>query len=164
MSKEKKNEKNNSVRALEVRPIPFSDEGKVIAMDWTSGFDVEQFLEDNEDFAWGAYLDGKLIGYCTLGYADDCCDLIEKHPVHTSDSLLLSDVFVLPDFRHHGYGTQMVASAIQKRRKIDRIPGNPVFVQLMTDQLKDFYSPIGFEVVALDEHGFIEGGVMLKVD
>ena len=84
-------------------------------LDKLSGFFVEQWIEDNTDYAWRFFINNTLVGYCTTGCADDCPDIIETHPSYTVDSLLISDVFILPEYRHNHFGSQMIVEAIHNR-------------------------------------------------
>lgn len=120
--------------------------GAVFMLDEKSGFCVSQWLDDNTDYAWGFFKENLLVGYCTTGYADDCLLPIENHPSHTNDSLLLSDAFILPEYRYHGYGSKMVTDAILKRWESDRAH-NAVYLTVMYDDLVSFYHKIGFQVI-----------------
>ena len=100
-----------------VNLLSIKDLQSVRSMDASSGFQVEQWLEDNSEYAWGIFKNGtdELIGYCTIGYADDVGDTIERHPEHTNDSLLLSDVYIDPQFRNKGYGVKLITEVIHNR-------------------------------------------------
>ena len=70
-----------------VRPFVKADLDDVIKMDEESGYYVQQWVEDieideNNDYSWGIYINNILAGYCTIGYADDVCPVIENHPLH----------------------------------------------------------------------------------
>lgn len=137
--------------AFIVRPLTESDKTQVETLDEESNDYVSQWLEDNEDYAWGAFLGETLIGYCTTGYADDCCDAIANHPAHTDDSILLSDVFILPEYRHNGYAIQMITDALEFRHKSDNNPHEAVFLTVLCDNLKTLYNRLGFS--SIDENG-----------
>lgn len=40
-------------------------------LDFISCFSVAEWLDDNTDYAWGIFKNDELIGYCTIGIADD---------------------------------------------------------------------------------------------
>lgn len=136
----------NSTDTLYTRALTEEDTETVFMLDEKSGNCVSEWLKGNTDFAWGFFKEDQLIGYCTTGYADDCPFSIEDHPLHTCDSILLSNVFILPEFRHHGYGSKMVTNAILNRWESDRVQ-NAVFLTVMYDDLVSFYQKIGFQVI-----------------
>ena len=76
-------------------------------LDFISCFSVAEWLDDNTDYAWGIFKNDELIGYCTIGIADDMDAIVESHPEHTVDSLCISDVYIEKRYRHKGYGTQL---------------------------------------------------------
>ena len=120
------------------------------ALDELSGNYVEQWL-DSIDYSWGMFLDNMLIGYCTTGYADDCSASIEDHPLHANDSILLSDVFVVPAYRHNGYASQMIRAALKLRHDNDGYD-ETVFLALLHDELVALYEPLGFTFIDNDGH------------
>lgn len=131
--------------SLLTRPLTVKDIDQVKICDDTSGFYVEPWLEDNIDFAWGIFNGDELIGYCTIGYAEDCCEIIEKYPGWTYDSLYLSDVFIKPEMRSNGYGLRMLEEAIEKRTKAEK---ELVFLQASSKELEYFYERAGFQSVS----------------
>lgn len=131
---------------LSTRALTEEDAEAVFMLDEKSGFCVSQWLDDNTDYAWGIFKGNQIVGYCTTGCADDCPFSIENHPLHTDDSLLLSDVFILPEYRHQGYGKRMIKEAIFHRWELDHVQ-NTVFLTVMYDDLVSFYQTIGFQVI-----------------
>ncbi|WP_368191439.1 GNAT family N-acetyltransferase [Blautia sp. 1033sp1_1033st1_G9_1033SCRN_220408] len=127
------------------RALTEEDADAVFMLDEKSGNCVSEWL-DSTDFAWGFFKEDQLVGYCTTGYADDCPFSIENHPLHTDDSLLLSNVFILPEYRHQGYGKKMIKEAICHRWELDHVQ-NTVFLTIMYDDLVSFYQKIGFQVI-----------------
>lgn len=141
-----------------VAPLSIYQLSKVKTMDQMSGFCMEQWLDDNVDFAWGLFHNDKLIGYCSIGIADDADPLVEEHEAYKEDSsLLLSDVFILPEYRNHGYGSQMIKESIETRWKMDG-EKNTVYLHAMgvtgdlsyDEKLKSFYEKIGFSELCSD--------------
>lgn len=130
------------------RVLTYKDAEQIRLLDERSGDDVSQWFIDeddyDEDYAYGLFTDnGQLVGYCTLGDADDCASMIENHPLHDDYSLLLSDVYVKPDYRRQNLGLYMVSSAIkQKLAKNSQIS---IFLTLLYDELGRFYEKLGFE-------------------
>ena len=145
-----------------VNLLSIKDLQSVRSMDASSGFQVEQWLEDNSEYAWGIFKNGtdELIGYCTIGYADDVGDTIERHPEHTNDSLLLSDVYIDPQFRNKGYGIKLIREVIHNRWELDG-DRNTVYLIAMYDKLKYFYEKIGFKPIN-DSEGKFHGAMVLS--
>lgn len=131
---------NDGLR-LFIKPLSKEHLLAVETMDDMSGNYVLQWLEDNEDYAWGLFAEERLVGYCSIGRADDCREEIEGYPGYTYDSLLLSDVFVLPEYRGQGFGSFMVNEAVKLRTEEDK---QLVFLTVMYDRLSQFYEKIGF--------------------
>ena len=84
--------------------------------------------------------------------------LVEEHEAYKEDSsLLLSDVFILPEYRNHGYGSQMIKESIETRWKMDG-EKNTVYLHAMgvtgdlsyDEKLKSFYEKIGFSELCSD--------------
>lgn len=133
-----------------VRPFKADDLADVVAMDAESGNYVQQWVEDMDtynDYSWGIYINNTLAGYCTIGYADDVCQVIEQHPLHKKfdDTYLVSDVYIKPEYRHHGYGLELISKTIHGR--FEKEKPLPVFLEVMHDGLKHFYQKIGFEEI-----------------
>lgn len=131
--------KNVKVSLLQV-----SDIKRVQEMDEMSSFYVEQWvqnaIDDGETECFSAYgikLGDELIGYCTIGYADGALSIdIDHH-----DSRLLSDVFILPEYRHNGYGSDMVREVIKLEPDCTYYD---MYLTYIYDTLQDFYKNIGF--------------------
>ena len=128
--------------ALTIRPLTEDDSSAVDELDELSGNYVVQWLDAN-NYAWGAFLENKLIGYCTTGYGD----AIEEHPEHGCDSILLSDVFILPEYRRNGYATIMIKEALNLRHQSDGTPNETVFLTVLHDDLAALYQPLGFTFI-----------------
>lgn len=127
-----------------IRPLRKSDLKEVEVLDNHSGNYVSQWLEDNEDYAWGYFKEGSLIGYCTVGYADDVCSTISQYPGYSPDSMILSDVFIVDDMRHKGYGHKMVNEVLKRRVREEN---DLVFLRVLYDSLSNFYEDFGFKML-----------------
>lgn len=128
----------------------------------TSNEEKKNVLVLDSEYAWGIFKNGtdELIGYCTIGYADDVGDTIERHPEHTNDSLLLSDVYIDPQFRNKGYGIKLITEVIHNRWELDG-DKNTVYLIAMYDKLKYFYEKIGFKPIN-DSEGKFHGAMVLS--
>ena len=142
----------NTRKEVIVKPLSVADSEEIIKLDDMSGFYVSQWLDemdDSNDYSWGIYVDHTLIGYCTIGYADDVPLIIKKHPAYSSseyESYFMSNVFIKTDYRHHGYGLQMIKEAILGRW--EKETPAPVFLEIMHYKLENFYAKAGFELLS----------------
>lgn len=98
-----------------------------------------RFVYDNfgidSECIWGIWLNNKIIGYCTLGYADGVIYSAN------SDDLLLSDVYILSKYRRKGYGLYFL-------HRVFRNINVPVYAEIMEDNLFYFYSKLGFQKIS----------------
>lgn len=129
--------KNNDTGAV-VRPLTEKDTESVRRIDFISSNNVSEWLY-SEGYAWGIFLGEELIGYCTIGGADDL-EEAEEHPLYTYESRLLSDVYILATHRHKGYGLKLIKEVLEKT-----YDGEAAFLTLLYDSLSEFYEKAGFE-------------------
>lgn len=75
-----KQNENILLSTATVKLLTMKELHSVRFMDVVSDFYVEQWLEENTDYAWGIFKNetDELMGYCTIGYADDTSDIIEN--------------------------------------------------------------------------------------
>lgn len=145
-------ETNSPIKVNEsvlVRPLFASDEEAVKKLDNLSGNQLAAFISKMwSDYAYGIFVKEpngeKLIGYLSAGYADGCEEQIENHRLHSHDSILISDVYITESERGNGYGRQLVASAIVSKLFSEGI-NTTFFIELLDDELSDFYESIGFK-------------------
>lgn len=131
-----------------VRALTFSDKALIERMDKLSGNDVSQWFNDvddyAEDYAYGIFRGDKMVGYCTIGGADDCGKMIKNHALYSYDALMLSDVYVKPSYRKLGVGTQLVTTVVVNKlytNGIDTI----IYLTVLYDRLGKFYQKVGFK-------------------
>lgn len=125
---------------LEIRSLFSCDADQVRAMDDMSGFCLEQWLDDDE-YGWGVLYQNKLIGYCSVGGADDVGkDITDDSDYNSCDSLLLSDVYVDPDYRRQGIGTYMLSHVLDKVQP----EYATVYCCPSRYELESFYKGVGF--------------------
>ena len=125
-----------------VRLLTEKDAGQVDTMDSLSGFYVGQWLEDNSDYAYGAFINGELAGYCTVGGADDVSITIMDDSNYSPESLLLSDVFVKAKYRHDGLATKMLKETCRQR-----VTDETLYCEPIHPSLYDLYKRIGFKKI-----------------
>ena len=140
-----------------VRPLAKTDIQSVHELDKISDWTLEQYvrdIDDYNDYSWGIFINDKLIGYCTIGYADDVPPSIENHPAHQShdDTYMLGDVFIDPAYRNKGYGQKLVKETIEGRFKLEA--KLPVFLEVMYDNLKYFYDKLGFKEIEYENENY----------
>ena len=131
-----------------VRALSFSDKTLIEQMDELSGNDVSQWFNNEDDYAeeyaYGIFRGDEMIGYCTIGNADDCGEMIESHALYSHDALMLSDVYVKPSCRGLGVGTQLVATVVVNKLYTNGID-TVIYLTVLYDLLGEFYRKIGFE-------------------
>lgn len=141
--------KNGAI--LSVRPLEERDLASVQRFDEMSGNSVSPTLAGNDDFAWGVFKGETLVGYCTIGYAEDAYEGIVIHPGYTNDSLLISEVYICPEHRGEGCGAYLVDQVIKRRTENDK---QIVLLTILDDKLSNFYEKVGFTL--------LNDGVMLR--
>lgn len=126
-----------------VRSLTEQDLYAVKAIDAESGNSVAEMLEDH-GYAWGAFLNDILAGYCTLGGSEDYDEL---------DGHVLCDVYVLPLYRNRGIAAHLIQEAIsQSISNCDC--DTKVFLTILDDGLQRFYKKLGFT--------YTGNGIMVK--
>lgn len=134
--------------SLVIRLIGRSDLQDVANMDERSGFSVFELLKDKEpdefsDYAYGAFLEGELIGYCTVGGAEEYA----RFGKYRNGDLCLSDVWVNEEYRDKHVGSLLVTYAIRMEYKDVR---RNVFATILNDADFPFYASLGFSVLDKD--------------
>lgn len=135
-----------------VRALGEDDREQVELLDEKSGNDVAWGI-DSEEYAWGVFLEKELIGYCTLGGADNDCGY-EDFDEWTFDSLCLSDVFVKEEHRGKGAASALIEQALDKANS----ENESVFLTLLDDRLAEFYEKFGFR----PDDNFSVSGIMVR--
>lgn len=138
---------------IKVRGLTADDYEAALELDGMSGDSLADSYFDNleqgetSDYAWGLFVDGKLVGYCSIGYADCVTKMIQKHPhfKDTCDQLLLSDVYVQPLYRSNCLGQYLVSEALRSRWDIEGPNVSWAYLTVLHDDLGHFYQKLGFE-------------------
>lgn len=136
--------------SLYIRTLNESDEQYVEYIDSLADFSVAQSL-DCEGYAWGIFENNRLIGYCTIGGADDFYHF-EVYPGWNPNCLLLSDVFILPEYRRKGLASKLVSEAINMH---EESKDNHIFLELLDSDLENLYSKLGFKTFISDSAGAV---------
>lgn len=126
-----------------VRALEEADMKQVAALDRLSGFKVFDGLE-SEEYAWGVFAGLELVGYCTLGGADDPDMGYNQLKEWNNDSLVLSDVYVKEEWRGKGVASLLINQALEKACP----EKESVFLTVLDDRLAAFYRRLGFIEVA----------------
>lgn len=126
------------MKNITVRPLTESDEKIVSELDKLSGNDVASMI-DAENYAYGIFQKGKLIGYCTFGGADIGDPTFDTHPNYTNEAKLLSDVYIRPDYRRHGYCEKLLNTVLNT-------DSHTVFLTLLDENLVSLYEQFGFKL------------------
>lgn len=128
-----------NIEGVILRALTEEDLIQVEVLDEMSYNNVAESL-DADEYAWGLFLGEELIGYCTLGGADDPQMGYEVFPEWTSESLCLSDVFIKPSYRGEGLAQKLVNEVLET--------ANPekqsVFLTLLDNNLSALYEKAGF--------------------
>lgn len=133
---------------MKIKSLNISNIREVEVLDKESGNNLSIALED-VDYVWGIFDCNKLIGYCSVGYADNCGKVIDSYKSDNNDALLISDVFILEHYRNKGYGTELLKDVIKKNRDDKQL----IFVMLLDKSLSHFYKQIGF--VNIDDYTMV---------
>ena len=120
-----------------VRELTEDDIQIVEELEFKSPFMISDMI-DSPEFGWGLFDGKRLIGFCTLGYAD-CDESLQEFPEWSNDALLLSDVFIDEAYRGKGLGAYMIQRAIRLQGCSDN-----VFCIVIDDNLAPFYKKLGF--------------------
>lgn len=138
-----------NISKLIVRTLSGEDADIVSELDnmtdeFTLAPEICGYEPDESSFAWGIFYEDKLIGYCTVGGADcvDDDDDIAQYPGYTTDALILSTVFIVPEYRNIGLGTYFIEKVLKIH---EDVPGNLVFLNIEEYRLSYFYKKLGFQ-------------------
>lgn len=110
----------------------------------TVDLDLDHMLECAEEelgFYIGAFNRGKLIGVISLGGAEFYAN---------ANDAIISDLYVLPEYRNQGVGGKLVEYALAQA---DIEFGGDVYADILDDNLADYYSRFGFETFIEDDSG-----------
>lgn len=134
---------------MKVRGLMLKNAEAVKQLDEDGGWNVAQWVEELEEdevseYAYGIFDNDLLVGYCTIGGADDVGDTIEKDADYRNGySLYLSDVYVTPSYRHKGVATKLLEGALELRvAYYENVYCEPAHPNLFA-----LYSKVGFEKI-----------------
>lgn len=135
-----------------VRALEELDAEQVSKLDKESYSHLLDYL-DSENYVWGIFNEtNELIGYCTIGGAEDSTTGYLYYPFWTKDSLILSDVFVSSKYRSKGYAIRMLNETL----KLANPNQYTVFLTVLDDRLRRLYEKVGFK--------YIEDGCMVLLN
>lgn len=118
------------------RPLEMRDAEQIKQIDAEGDFEIYDFIEDMleegaQDYAYGVFLGDVLVGYCTIGGADE----IEEAEC---DDELLGDVYVKEEYRSKGYAHKLVEYALSEHSE------HSIYADILYDELEAFYADFGF--------------------
>ena len=134
------------IHRLTVRVLHESDYLQVAHLDSLSGSELAEMLDT--EMVYGIFYRKRLVGYCSIGGADDPSMGYYQFPEWTMDSVVICDVFVLPEFRHCKFATLMLERILRKQT-------NPIFLTILDAKLQPFYEKFGFKM--------LDNGTMVKM-
>ena len=138
---------------MKTRNLTHKDLAQVKALDGISGWDYAQFLQEEDavdEKSFGIFDNDVLVGYCLIGDANDVGpEIYEDEDYSPCESRLLDEVFIHPDHRRRGVGTEMITEALSISISIHE----NVYCIMSSLELINFYGQFGFEKI---------GGLSLK--
>lgn len=147
---------------LEVRPFELSDVvnhlDDVKKLDEMSGFNFAGSTEGAwnkwNNFLWGCFYEGEVIGYCAIGQAisyfdeEDSPEIWDYPELGDGTSLAIFQLFVKPEYRGVYVGKEFVKRAIEMRRKDEAQIGHDLvryFVEAENEPQRNFFEKLGFK-------------------
>ncbi len=126
-----------------IRDLDEHDKEQVKVLDKLSEQHVADTL-DSEEYAWGIFREGRLLGYCTIGGVEGTeHQQIAEELDEVPTSRTLSDVYMHPYCRNLGLGTIMISKIIEHVILPQDISN--VFCTIHHDRLYNFYERLGFK-------------------
>ena len=104
------------------------------------GWEIESIHKDAVQYyqnCWlGAFDGDKIIGICWIGEAED------EYDRNGDPAVIQSDVYVLPNRRGQGVGTELIKTALELAK--EEYGGRDVHITLLDDDLVPFYERLHF--------------------
>ena len=95
--------------------------------------DMDEEACESMAYAYGIFNNDTLVGYCTLGSGIGVLDDIRQ----ASETVVLSDVYILDGYRNCGLGSKLVKEAIEQKLKNDPTIKN-VFLTILDIDLNHY--------------------------
>lgn len=146
---------------LEVRPFELGDIANhlddIKKLDEMSGFNfarsAEGFWNEWNNFLWGCFYQGKVIGYCAIGQAisyfdEDSPEIWDYPDLGYGTSLAIFQLYISPEYRDKLVEAEFVKRAIEIRRKDEAQIGHDLvryFVEVENEHQKHFFEKLGFK-------------------
>lgn len=138
-------EKKKGIENVVIRALRYEDRYDIREIDRVGDFQILDFVNDilldakesnsEQDYCYGVFVENHLVGYCTIGGADEV-------DVANYDDYLLSDVFILNEYRHKGLAHKLIDYIVSTRET-----GKTIYADIIDDSLESFYFSMGFEKV-----------------
>lgn len=128
-----------------VRPLTKRDIPDIRYLDQQGEFEILPMVKDileedsKQDYIYGIEHNNHVVGYCTVGGTEPLTyDKNIKNIKFSYQDALLSDVFVLPCYRHKKYAQILVNYAIRQH------PKRKIYADILYDNLTHLYKSLGF--------------------
>lgn len=133
---------------IKMRLLTGSDTDLAEEFDKHTFFPISHLLKDlepeEEGIVFGVISDKKLIAACSIGGADEEWEVLGVHSGYSPESYLLSDLFVLPEYRGKGIAKELVEYSIACT--YEQSGKHTVYVSLWEDKVGYFFKKLGFSV------------------
>jgi len=153
MPKQKEKE-NRRKEDYTVRTLSIADKKQLSVIISQQGNDeIITWLEENNEesventYSYGLFHKSLLIGICTIGGIDGCNEF-ESHPDFSHNSYLLSDVYLIPDYRGKGLTAQLLHEAIRLKRESEGFYS--VYLSAICEKVATVYQNVGFSYINED--------------
>ena len=130
----------------------------------SAAFMTMERLESNFKYGtpYGYFLDGRIVGYFSLIRPDVSIDTLDNR----DEDYMLINLAVHPDFRHYGFGTELIAASKQAVKKIG---GTRMKLRFIKENkiLKKWYEKNGFIYMGAEKFAhipYIVGHMECKIE
>ena len=128
---------------VQIRNLDETDKAQVEFLDKMSENSVADML-DSENYAWGIFREGRLLGYCTIGGVEGTEHYnIAKEYDEVPTSRTLSDVYMHPYCRGLKLGSILISTLFTHIILPDDV--SKVFCTIQNERQYNFYERLGFK-------------------
>lgn len=138
---------SKDLRTLESFLNIYSKAPELFFFNWELKDILNDAPEDGQDYWVGIFRDSTLCGICSIGQ-DEEFDWRAAKLTPIKGRLYLSDVYVLPEFRHQNLGSDLVRGALALASESH--PSHEIRLSVLEDSLVPFYENLGFTLIDPD--------------